>query len=75
MHYILHYILHDILHDMLHDILDYILDYILHYILDYIEQEWFHNVRLGIEHSLKHAPKKERQVLPATQAIDPGPRH
>ena len=41
----------------------------------YAKQEWFHNVRLGIEHSLKHAPKKERQVLPATQVIDPGPRH
>jgi len=34
-----------------------------------IEQEWFHNVKLGIAHTLKHAPKKERQVLPATQML------
>jgi tetratricopeptide (TPR) repeat protein len=34
-----------------------------------IEAEWFHSVRMGIEHKLKHAPKKERQVLPATQML------
>ena len=28
----------------------------------YIEQEWFHNVKLGIAHQVKNMPKKERQV-------------
>ena len=31
-----------------------------------IEAEWFHNVKLGIDHQVKNTPKKERQVLPAT---------
>lgn len=34
-----------------------------------IESEWFHNVKLGIEHKLKNAPKQPRQVLPATQML------
>jgi len=34
-----------------------------------IEQEWFHNVKMNIDHKLKNAPKKERQVLPATQML------
>lgn len=34
-----------------------------------IEQEWFHNVKLGIAHQVKNMPKKERQVLPATQML------
>ena len=34
-----------------------------------IEAEWFHNVKLGIDHQVKNTPKKERQVLPATQML------
>ena len=34
-----------------------------------IENEWFHTMRCNIEHEEKKKPKKERQVLPATQML------
>jgi len=34
-----------------------------------IENEWFHSMRCSVEHEEKKKPKKERQVLPATQML------
>jgi len=34
-----------------------------------IENEWFHSMRCSAEHEEKKKPKKERQVLPATQML------
>ena len=34
-----------------------------------IENEWFHNMRCQVEHEERKKPKKERQVLPATQML------
>ena len=34
-----------------------------------IENEWFHNVRCNLEHEEMKKPKRERQVLPATQML------
>ena len=34
-----------------------------------IENEWFHSMACNLEHEAKKKPKKERQVLPATQML------
>ena len=34
-----------------------------------IENEWFHTMACNLEHEEKKKPKKERQVLPATQML------